>query len=143
MDLLVFIIGVVIGALVCYFFLKAKLSLEAKIRVEEYIQQHIEEIREETLKRSRAVLKGKIAEQMVALLPEFPYNPADARFIGNPVDYVIFDGYTQVKDSGGGEVRIIFLDVKKGEKAQLTREEEAIMKAVKEKKVAWHLLHLK
>lgn len=143
MELLIFLIGLMAGAVICYFILRAKLSLEIKLKVEEYIQQNIEKIREETLKRSRAVLKGKIAEQIVALLPEFPYNPADARFIGNPVDYVIFDGYTQVKDSGSGEVKIIFLDVKKGEKAQLSKEEEAIMEAVKEKRVGWHLLHLK
>ena len=43
---------------------------------------------------SRAVLKGKMAEQFAPILPEFQYLPSDAKFLGDPVDYVVFDGYT-------------------------------------------------
>ena len=39
-----------------------------------------------------------MAEQMAPLLPGFAYLPADARFLGDPIDYVIFDGYSAVKD---------------------------------------------
>jgi predicted Holliday junction resolvase-like endonuclease len=87
-------------------------------------------------------LKGKIAEQMVALLPEFPYNPADARFIGGPVDYIIFDGYTEMKDEGKNGLQIVFLDVKKGGKAGLTQEEKAIKECVERKNIAWRTLKL-
>ena len=31
------------------------------------------------------------SEQMAPLLPEFPFASADARFIGNPIDFVVFD----------------------------------------------------
>ena len=44
----------------------------------------VEEERADAVDASRAVLKGKIAEQIAPLLPGFlaKYNPADARFIG-------------------------------------------------------------
>ena len=61
---------------------------------------------------------GRISEQMVPLLPEFPFASADARFIGNPVDFVVFDGFTPVKD-GKGEISIVLVEVKKG-KGKLT-----------------------
>jgi predicted Holliday junction resolvase-like endonuclease len=41
--------------------------------------------------RSRAVTTGKVLEHFAPHLSDFPYNPQDARFIGNPVDYVVFD----------------------------------------------------
>lgn len=49
----------------------------------------------------RASIKGKISEQIVPFLEQFKYKPSDARFIGSPIDYVILDGYTDVKDVGG------------------------------------------
>lgn len=48
--------------------------------------------------KSRAVLKGALAEQLTPIFKVFGYNPSDARFIGDPVDYVIFDGYTKVRE---------------------------------------------
>ena len=49
----------------------------------------------ETLQKLNAEfheLKGKIGEQMAPLLEEFysKYDLADARFIGQPIDYIIF-----------------------------------------------------
>jgi len=50
---------------------------------------------------------------MAPILPEFPFNFADARFIGSPVDYIIFDGLTEMADEKSREIRIVFMDVKK------------------------------
>jgi predicted Holliday junction resolvase-like endonuclease len=46
-------------------------------------------------------LKGKIAEQIAPLMPGFlaKYNPADARFIGSPIDYLIFRNMSKGDDS--------------------------------------------
>ncbi|MDI6691383.1 MAG: Holliday junction resolvase-like protein [Candidatus Bathyarchaeota archaeon] len=54
--------------------------------------------REGALAKSRAVLKGALAEQLAPIFKIFGYNPSDARFIGDPVDYVIFDSYTNIKE---------------------------------------------
>jgi predicted Holliday junction resolvase-like endonuclease len=61
------------------------------------------EIRKDSINRSRSTLKGKIAEQLAPVLPGFLFNPADARFIGSPVDYIIFDGLTEVSDEKKGQ----------------------------------------
>ncbi len=65
------------------------------------------------MNRARSTLKGKIAEQMGPVLPEFPFNPADTRFIGSPVDYIIFDGLTEVADEKSRDIRIVFMEVNK------------------------------
>jgi len=79
---------------------------------------------------------------MAPLLPEFPFSSADARFIGNPIDFVVFDGYTQVKDEKGDTISVVLVEVKKG-KGRLTREETMIKRAVEEGRVSWRTIFLK
>src|SRR3989441_10647298 len=66
-------------------------------------------IREDAVQRSLAVTAGKVHEQLVPYLPEFGFNPKDARFLGSPVDLVVFDGL-----SAGDVRRVVFLEVKTG-----------------------------
>ena len=79
---------------------------------------------------------------MAPLLPEFPFAPADVRFIGNPIDFVVFEGYTQAKDENGDTISVVLVEVKKG-KGKLTREEGLIKKAVEEGRISWRTIFLK
>ena len=93
------------------------------------------------MNRSRSTLKRKIAGQLAPVLPGFLLNPADARFIGSPVDYVIFDGLTGVSDEMEQSIRIVFMDVKKGT-SSLTWTQRVIKKAVEEKQIGWETLRI-
>jgi predicted Holliday junction resolvase-like endonuclease len=97
-DLLpVIIISLVIGFILGFFYVKSQITAIEKMyraELECWKAGASEEIRKDAVNRSRSTLKGKIAEQIAPMLPEFLYNPADARFIGSPVDYIIFDGLT-------------------------------------------------
>ena len=88
------------------------------------------QIRKKIADSSRRVIKGQIGEQIAPLLSEEmrQFNRSDMRFIGAPIDYLIIDGYTNVKDGDGDEVTIILCDIKTG-KAKLTREQKIIKKA--------------
>jgi predicted Holliday junction resolvase-like endonuclease len=99
-------------------------------------------IRKDSVNRSRSTLKGRISEQMAPLLPEFPFSPADARFIGNPIDFVVFDGYTWAKDEKADSISVVLVEIKKG-KGRLSREENLIRKAVEEGRVSWRTIVLK
>lgn len=120
------LVGVILGAALCY--LRFRLSLRR--------------IRQDALGKSRAVLKGKIGEQMAPMLPEFRYNPADARFLGSPIDYIIFDGYSEAKEGSGKIRRIILMDVKTG-KAKLSPIEKKVKEAVSAGSIEWETLELK
>ncbi len=72
-------------------------------------------------------------EQMAPYLRKFPYDPHDVRFIGNPVDFVVFDGL-----SAGRDVRIVFVEVKSG-KARMNENERRIREAVEKKRVSFEL----
>ncbi|HSD56583.1 MAG TPA: Holliday junction resolvase-like protein [Methanotrichaceae archaeon] len=99
-------------------------------------------MKQDTLDKSRAVLKGKIGEQMAPVLPEFRYNPADARFLGSPIDYIIFDGYSEAKEGRGKIRRIVLMDVKTGN-ARLSPIEKKVRDAVAAGSIEWETLELK
>jgi predicted Holliday junction resolvase-like endonuclease len=72
-----------------------------------------------------------MAEQFAPILPEFQYLPSDAKFLGDPVDYVVFDGYTDFRDGDDAEdIEVILLDIKSGG-ARLSKG-QAIAQAVRE-----------
>src|SRR5436189_2116239 len=101
--LLGIVIGVVIASL---YFVIWRLSYSAKIR-------------EDAVQRSLAITAGKVHEQLVPYLPEFEFNPKDARFLGSPVDLIVFDGLAD------GELRrVVFLEVKTGGAALTSRERQ-------------------
>ena len=130
-----FILGFIIASLV--FRQQSRLVEErARLNLERWQIESTGAIRKDSVNRSRSALKGRISEQLAPLLPAFPFSPADARFSGNPVDYIVFDGYTAVKDDGDDYVRVVLVEVKKG-KGKLSRGESLIKKAVEEGRVSW------
>ena len=105
-----------------------------KIRFEQWKTFETKRIRTEALTQSRAVLKGKIGEQMAPLLTAFPFHPADARFIGSPIDYIIFVGY-----SHNAPQEVVLVDIKTG-KADLTPLQRRIRDLVRQGKVRWQTI---
>jgi len=104
---------------------------EASVYLEQWKVECTQTIRQEAIQRSQSVTLGKITEHFIPYLPDFTYNPKDARFLGSPVDFVVFDGLNE------GEVKnIIFIEVKTGVSTLNTRERR-IRDAVQLGKVQW------
>ena len=79
---------------------------------------------------------------MAPFLPGFlaKYNPADARFIGSPIDYLIFRNMSKGDDSED-PIEIVLLDVKTGN-AGLNHVQKQIEKAVAEKSIRFDVLRV-
>ena len=90
----------------------------------------------EHARRSAAVVSGKVAEQLVPFSRLFKYDPRDARFLGSPVDFVVFDGLED------GNLRaIVFVEVKKGS-SKLSDRERQIKEAVERCAVKFDLIRV-
>ena len=90
---------------------------KAEILFEEWKRRYEKEIRKDAIEKSKAVITGKVTEHLIPYLPEFKYNPKDARFIGSPIDLIVFDGLDD------GELRkIVFVEVKSGKSTLSKRE---------------------
>ncbi len=85
--------------------------------------------------QSRAVLSGKFTEQMAPYLPEFNYDPTEARFIGSPIDFIIFPGLSQ-----GDPQEIIIMEIKSSKNSQLTPAERKIRQLIEDGMVRWELI---
>jgi predicted Holliday junction resolvase-like endonuclease len=98
-------------------------------------QEAVEQGRKSAITQSRAVLGGKFTEQMAPYLPEFKYDPTEARFIGSPIDLIIFPGLAQ-----GDPREIVIMEIKSGKNPQLTPTEKRIRQLIEAGMVRWELL---
>ncbi len=89
-------------------------------------------LRKDAVKRSKAVIGGQLAEQIAPFLPNFPANPSDARFLGKPVDFIVFSGLYENEKID----EILFIEVKTG-KSKLSDREKEVKKAVQEGRVRY------
>jgi len=104
---------------------------EAGVALERWRVEKEGNIRADAIRRSSAVVSGKVTEHLAPYMATFPYNPKDARFLGTPVDLIVFDGMND-----GSMREIIFLEVKSGASSLTTRERQ-IRDAVVARRVAW------
>ena len=100
-------------------------------------EDKIPEIRETAIKQSRAVLSGQFSEQIAPYLPDFPYNPTEARFIGKPVDFIVFRGMDDKKIE-----EVVFVEVKTGQ-GKLNDVEKSLKESVQDKNISWHEYRLR
>jgi len=114
---------IVVVAVLCYFI--GKLVAEAQFAKREKI------IREDATKRSRAVIGGQFSEQLAPYLPNFPYKPTEVKFLGKPVDFIVFDGLDEKKVE-----KVVFVEVKSG-KSSLSKTERSLQDAVQKGRVSY------
>ena len=108
----------------------------AEARAKEIADAVVRQAREDAVKRSAAVVTGRVYEQLVPYLPWFRYNPREARFLGSPIDLVVFDGLED------GNVRsIVFLEIKKGS-SRLSDRERMVKEAVERCAVRFEVVQI-
>ena len=167
--LIIILVGIFIGVSFAYFYFRAKIESiglkrgedigqrvfeQRKAELEEVFEEKFKVLlerwkiesekafRDDALARSRAVLKGALAEQLAPIFSTFGYNPSDARFLGDPVDYVIFDNYTKVKERlEDVPITIVIADVKTG-KAGLTYEQKRIKEGIENGLVKFDIIRM-
>lgn len=144
------LIGGCIGVVLTTLILINTRNGRVKAEYEQYIaelelehQQALIHAQKRSVNTSRAVLKGKMAEQMAPIMPEFQYLPSDAKFLGDPVDYVVFDGYTDLRDGEGRaeDIEVVLIDIKSGG-ARLTKGQQAIAQAIRDGRVRFETIRI-
>ena len=118
-TILVLIIGILIGHFI------------GVMRRDKYWNEQIPIHREEAIKKSRAVLGGQFSEQLAPYLPDFPFSPTEVRFLGKPIDFVVFKGADEKEIS-----EVVFVEVKSG-KSKISPVEKSLKKTIEDKKVFW------
>lgn len=112
-------------------------SVKEYTRVENELwkAQYEFDIRKDAINRSRSVILGKVSEHLAPYHGDFPFNPKDARFIGTPIDIIVFDGL----DDEAETVNVVFVEIKTGN-SKLNQRQKRIKEAILSKNVAWREL---
>lgn len=110
---------------------------QANVLLQEWQASAEKDIRQDAIKKSQAVIRGKATEHLLPYLPNFDYNPRDARFLGTPIDFVVFDGLSE------DHLReIVFIEVKTGQRAALSRRERWVQHCIDRRRVRYEIIHL-
>lgn len=111
----------------------------AKNYLSTWIIENEERIRKDAANRSVRNVMGKVTEQLLPFSEAMNmFNPKDARFLGSPIDLIIFDGSEELKDS----INIFFIEVKTGT-AGLSKRQRLIKEAIENKRVYWKRVNMK
>lgn len=142
MEIIALIVIIVAAAILVIFLVyhSIRLKFERKFRQwQETEWQRWEKEREKSIReaiaQSRAVLGGKFTEQLAPYLPEFKYDPTEARFIGSPIDLIVFPGLAT-----GDPEEIVIIEIKTGKTVQLTQQERKIRQLIEDGMVRWELI---
>jgi predicted Holliday junction resolvase-like endonuclease len=131
-----FVIAVAAAAIFLVLWLATRIAARQYRATHPYTTADVDEARKHSVATSRGVLRGHATEQLAPLLPTFTqhFDAGDARFIGKPIDYVIFDG------CGDGVIRrVVLLEVKTGA-GRLTPIQRQVEAAVAEGRVEFAVL---
>ena len=105
---------------------------------------HIKDLKkasEDALTKSRAVMRGQATEHLAPYILK-DTNPKDYRFMGNPVDYILFDGLSDVLDGESDSIKsITFVDIKTG-KSNLTKSQRRIRDAIASNLIKFEVINL-
>ncbi len=134
--LLGFILGAVIFSIIIFALSRLFAFKSAKKSLERWKEEELKKEVSKALEIQRPVIKGKISEQLFPLLYQRFGNLSDFHFIGNPVDYVIFEGLSDFREGKNVQVSVKFVEVKTGSSG-LSRAEEGVKSAINQKRVSW------
>jgi predicted Holliday junction resolvase-like endonuclease len=106
------------------------------LRFERWKLEYTKAVRRDAVTRSQAATVGRVSEQLMPYFPDFPWNPKDARFLGSPIDFLVFDGLDD-----GCVRRVVFVEVKTGS-STLSARERLLRDAIRERRVEWCEINL-
>ncbi len=87
--------------------------------------------RKDAVMKSRSVIGGHFSEQLAPYLPNFDYLPTECKFMGKPIDFIVFKGMDKKKID-----EVVFVEVKSG-KSVLSSQEKNLKEAIDKKRVKW------
>lgn len=112
------LMGCLVGGGVYISYLQRRLKVAVRMLSEERTRQ-----------RSISASYGRITEQWFPLMDKYPYDSANFRFLGTPVDGVQFE-----------EDKIVFVEFK-SRKAELSTQQRRLKQLVQAGKVTWEEFH--
>ncbi len=113
--LLGLLIGILAGAALVYVLMQRAADAQIAGEVAKWKASELYAIRREALAEVRPDVRRRVGVTVARWTHAFPFRQSDARFIGHPVDYLVFDGYSDLRAGAEATItRITFVAVADG-----------------------------
>ncbi|NPA77145.1 MAG: Holliday junction resolvase [Candidatus Diapherotrites archaeon] len=129
--------AVALVAIIMLFFYVVKLERE-RAELARRCEEKIAEARRDAVSKSSVVRLGRVGEQLAPLLVDVSEDLRDYRFLGSPVDFIVFKGLYR-----GEPEEIIFLEVKTGKTTRLSERERMVKRLVEECRVRFQTINVR
>ena len=136
-----FIFGVVIVAIISFAVYRLLSRRAAELKFLKWKEEELSKEIAKALSSQRAVIKGKISEQLFPILQREIGSLSDFRFLGNPIDYIVFEGLSEAREGVDRDVNIKFIELKTGS-SSLNKAERKVKEAIDSKRVEWKEIKL-
>lgn len=127
LTIIIFLIVLLIGVAVAYYIGYKN----GTFRRDRFWETEMPLHRKDAIEKSRAVLGGQFSEQISPFMPGFKYSPTECRFVGKPIDFLVFRGM-----DGKDISEVVFLEVKSG-KSSISSSEKKLKETIEKKRVRW------
>ena len=135
------ILGVIIVFLLILIWIMYKIGInKGKSEKEIEWQSNLIRLRREIADKQRVNIKGRVGETFAPFLEGFPFKASESKFIGDPIDYLVFEGLDERNIKG------IHLVEVKTDKSQLSKIQKQIKNIVDETnsdKLGFHTFEFK
>ncbi|MFH1425743.1 MAG: Holliday junction resolvase-like protein [archaeon] len=82
------------------------------------------QFQKQTAEKQRSTIKGKLVEIFAPFLPNFPFKPSECKFIGDPIDYLVFEGLDE------RDIKAIHLLEVKDSQSKLSKHQKQIKEII-------------
>ena len=111
----------------------------AKNVLARWMAENEDRIRKDAANRSVRNVLGKVTEHLIPFSEAMKqFNPKDIRFIGSPIDLIVFDGAEELRN----DISIHFIEVKTGTSA-LSKRQQLIKDAIQNRRIHWMRVNMK
>jgi len=125
--IIIFLLVLLVGIVTSYFVGKRI----GKFNRDKYWEKELPNQRRQAIIQSRAILGGQFSEQLAPYLPGFDYLPTECKFIGKPIDFLVFRGIDNKEIE-----EVVFVEIKSG-KSKISPQEKTLKKVIEDKRVRW------
>jgi len=89
--------GLAVGLVVAALLMRETARAQVDADLIRWRSQELYSVRREALDRSRPEVQRRVGSRIAGWTHSFPFRQEDSRFIGHPIDYLVFEGYSEVK----------------------------------------------
>lgn len=91
------VVGLVIGLVLVVWLMRVMVSNQVDNEFEKWRSRELYAVRRDALDEARPAVQRRVGTAIANWTHSFPFLQEDSRFIGHPIDYIVFEGYSDVR----------------------------------------------